>query len=161
MHFSKLLLILILSLSSITYAEDEILDEDLVTTGEEELEEEQAFKEPSNSLETNIPSNKKEFPEVESKTAQIIALNKITAKSQEIKLNKGESKYFGNIEIKVHKCIKNPDPYEPDNKILLTITEYKIDEDPAIIFQGWLFSSNLSISTLEHPVYEIFAKNCL
>lgn len=98
---------------------------------------------------------------IEHRRAKIIALNKITAKSQEMILNIGEAKYFGNIEIKLQKCLKIPNPYKPDNKILLTITENKTDEDPALIFQGWMMSSNISISTFEHPVYEIFAKDCL
>lgn len=98
---------------------------------------------------------------IEHKKAKIIALNKITAKSQEMILNVGEAKYFGNIEIKLQKCLKIPNPYKPDNKILLTVIENKTDEDPTVIFQGWMMSSNISISTFEHPVYEIFAKDCL
>lgn len=96
------------------------------------------------------------------KIAKIIALNKITATSKEMILKTGEpSQYFGNIEIKVHKCLKNSDPYAPDNQILLTITESRIDEDQILIFQGWLMSSSMSVSTFEHPVYEVFAKDCL
>ncbi|ADE29883.1 DUF2155 domain-containing protein [Rickettsia prowazekii] len=91
---------------------------------------------------------------------KIIALNKITATSEEIGLKAGEEKYFGNIKIKLHKCIKNLDPYNQDNYLLMTITEYKIDEDPTLLFQGWMVSSSISLSTFEHPIYEIFAKDC-
>lgn len=106
-----------------------------------------------------IQPSKSDF--VELSIAKVIALNKITATSREITLKTKESKYFGNIEIKVHRCLKNTDLYSPDNKILLTITEKKIDEDEKIVFQGWMMSSNISITNFEHPVYEIFAKNCL
>ncbi|HJD56318.1 MAG TPA: DUF2155 domain-containing protein [Rickettsia endosymbiont of Pyrocoelia pectoralis] len=91
---------------------------------------------------------------------KIIALNKITAASEEIKFKAGEEKYFGNIKIKIHKCIKNLDPYNEDNYILMTVTEYKIDEDPKLLFQGWMTSGSISLSTFEHPIYEIFAKEC-
>jgi len=91
---------------------------------------------------------------------KIIALNKITATSKELVLKTGESEYFGNIKITLHKCVKNVDPYIEDNYILLTVTEHKIDEDPILIFQGWLISSSVSLSTFEHPIYEIFAKEC-
>lgn len=91
---------------------------------------------------------------------KIIVLNKITATSKELNLKLGESKYFGNIQITLHKCVKNLDPYNEDNNILLTVTEHKIDEDPILTFQGWLFSSSISISSLEHPIYEILAQNC-
>ncbi len=95
------------------------------------------------------------------KTAKLIALNKITAKSQELTLKIGEAKYFGNVEIKVHKCLKKPDPYKPNNMILLSVTENKIDEDQLLVFQGWMMSSDIPLSTFEHPVYEIFARDCL
>lgn len=94
-------------------------------------------------------------------TAKLIALNKITAKSKELILKIGEAKYFGNIEIKVHKCLKSLDLYLPDNKILFTVIENKIDEDPLLVFQGWMMSSNISVSSFEHPIYEIFARDCL
>ncbi|MFV9850732.1 MAG: DUF2155 domain-containing protein [Rickettsia aeschlimannii] len=91
---------------------------------------------------------------------KIIALNNITATSEEIDFKVGEEKYFGNIKIKLHKCIKKLDPYNEDNYLLMTITEYKIDEDPNLLFQGWMISSSISLSTFEHPIYEIFAKDC-
>lgn len=92
--------------------------------------------------------------------AKIIVINKITAQSKEMDLKLGESKYFGNIEVKVYKCYKELNPYAPDNKILLSATEEKVDDEPTLLFQGWMMSSNISISTFEHPVYEIFAKDC-
>ncbi|AFB21227.1 DUF2155 domain-containing protein [Rickettsia canadensis] len=91
---------------------------------------------------------------------KIIVLNKITATSKEMNFTVGEEQYFGNIKIKLHKCIKNLDPYNEDNYLLMTITEYKIDEDPNLLFQGWMTSSSISLSTFEHPIYEIFAKDC-
>ncbi|WP_341764440.1 DUF2155 domain-containing protein [Candidatus Tisiphia endosymbiont of Beris chalybata] len=94
-------------------------------------------------------------------SAKIIALNKITATSKELLLKLQESQYFGNIQIKLHKCMKNLDPYNEDVYILFTITEHKIDEDSKVIFQGWLTLASVSISTFEHPIYEIFVKDCL
>jgi len=91
---------------------------------------------------------------------EIIALNKITAKSEKLTFKVGEEKYFGNIQIKLHKCVKSLDPYKEDNYLLMTVTEYKIDEDPKLLFQGWMTSSSISLSTFEHPIYEIFAQNC-
>lgn len=91
---------------------------------------------------------------------EIIVLNKITAKSEKMTFKIGEEKYFGNIKIKLHKCVKNLDPYNEDNYLLMTVTEYKIDEDPKLLFQGWMLSSSISLSTFEHPIYEIFAKDC-
>ncbi len=91
---------------------------------------------------------------------EITALNKTTAKSAKLTFKVGEEQYFGNIKIKIHKCVKNLDPYNEDNYILMTITEYIIDEDPKLLFQGWMTSGSISLSIFEHPIYEIFAKEC-
>ncbi|MCC8398734.1 MAG: DUF2155 domain-containing protein [Rickettsia endosymbiont of Labidopullus appendiculatus] len=112
----------------------------------------------------NLPNiqNNVEHAELKNCTSgKVIALNKITATSKELLLKPNEPQFFGNIQIKLHKCIKNLDPYNGDNYMLLTIIEHKIDEDPMLIFQGWLISSSISVSTFEHPIYEIFAKDCL
>lgn len=108
---------------------------------------------------TNTSDEHINFEEYEQ--AEIIALNKITAQSQKLLLKLNELQYFGNIAITVHKCVKVLDPYNLNNMILMTITENTIDDDPIIVFQGWLMSADISVSTLVHPVYEIFAKDCL
>jgi hypothetical protein len=94
-------------------------------------------------------------------SGKIIALNKITATSKELLLKINEPQYFGNIQIKLHKCLKNLDPYNEDNYMLLTVIEHIIDEDSKLIFQGWMSSSSISLSTFEHLIYELFANNCL
>ena len=142
-------------------AEDVFSVEETIDTGEEEGE--------GSITESHDSSNQKARDELITpdqndlkvySSAKIIAINKITAQSKEIIVKSGEPKYFGNIEIKIYKCYKDVNPYNPDSKILLSITEEKVDEEPAILFQGWMMSSNISISTFEHPVYEIFAKDC-
>ena len=92
--------------------------------------------------------------------AKIVALNKITAKSQELSIKVGGTAYFGNIAISVKKCWRNNDPYLPQDKILLNVVEHKVDEDPQKIFSGWMISSNIQASALEHPSYELIVINC-
>ncbi len=94
------------------------------------------------------------------KTAKIVAINKITARSKQLSIKTGHSAYFGNIEIFVKKCWNNGDIYLPSNKILVNITENKIDEDAKPIFHGWLISSNIPVSGLQDPSYELIALDC-
>lgn len=95
------------------------------------------------------------------KIAKIVALNKITAKSKEFTVKVGDTVYFGNIAISVKKCWSNNDQYFPQNKILLSIVESKIDDDPQNIFSGWMISSNIQASVMEHPSYEVIALECV
>lgn len=95
------------------------------------------------------------------KRAQIVVLNKITSKSEQVIFDVGRIKFFGNLSLEVHKCIQSTDPYEPNNLMLLTIFDNKIDEDRLAVFHGWVVTSNPSLSTFEHPVYEVIPQICL
>lgn len=160
--FFIFIIILFTSLSSL--AEEEITAttaspdiEESIDTGEGEDEaggQDASLKPPGSSV-RGVSADFEEY-----KVAKIVALNKITAKSLSLNIPVGKSIYFGNIEIKVYKCLKNTDPYRPENKILVSVVESKVDEDQIVLFNGWMFASSVSLSSFEHPVYEVFAKDC-
>jgi hypothetical protein len=91
----------------------------------------------------------------------LIVINKITANSQTINVKVGQPVFFHNLEINLHKGFKSEDPYKNDSYGLLTLTEYKINDDAKILFHGWLIASSPSISTFISPIYEVFIKQCL
>lgn len=93
--------------------------------------------------------------------AEIILLNKITAKSSPYLMKIGEARLFGNISIEVKACVKGDDPFERDNFMLIKVCQHKTDSDNICIFDAWILSSNPSLSNFEHPVYEIIALKCI
>ncbi len=122
------------------------------------------IKQQGNLLTTSIGENdqaKKVELLPQADKAKLIVLNKITTKSTENILKVGEVTFFGNLSIEVHKCIKATDPYNANNWMLLTIFDNKIEEENLSVFHGWVLSSNPSLSTLEHPVYEVIPLDCL
>ena len=92
-------------------------------------------------------------------SAKIIILNKITANSKEFVMNLGSRINFGRAEIKLHKCAARKDNGE--TIMLVSLNEKTIGGDVRQIFKGWLFSKSPSISTVEHPVYQLFAVSCV
>lgn len=108
-----------------------------------------------------IDASKDAGPLVKMSRAELIILNKITTKSKRTIFTLGEVKFFGNLSIEVHKCIKSTDPFNANNLMLLTIFDNKIDDDNLAVFHGWVISSNPSLSTLEHPVYEVIPVDCI
>lgn len=101
--------------------------------------------------------NLKQF--IETDLAKIIILNKITAKSVIKNLKINQATTFGNLSIILKKCVQNTDPFNLNNSMLISIDDIKFENKN--LFQGWIFSSNPSISTFEHPVYEIIALECI
>jgi hypothetical protein len=108
----------------------------------------------------NIPI-KVDEPLPQADKGKLIILNKITTKSTEYILKIGEVKLFGSLSVELHKCIKGTDPYNANNWMLLTILDNKVKKENLVVFHGWVLSSNPSLSTLEHPVYEVIPLDCI
>lgn len=94
-------------------------------------------------------------------TARMIVLNKITANAKKITIAVGKSAFFNNAEIKLQKCWKSPDKYVPTSQMLIDVTENKFDDDSKSVFHGWIISSQAALSSIEHPVYQILAVDCM
>lgn len=153
----KLLLALFISIFSTTFAEDsifDIMDEDPDSAQVEEAEDDSVF---SHLIEKNGKASEPGYHD----SAKIIALNKITANSKVMTIRLGQKAYFHNAEITLKRCWQSPDPYLPGNRILINVNENKPDEDGKNIFHGWIISSQAALSSLEHPVYEFFAVECM
>ena len=73
------------------------------------------------------------------------ALDKITAKTSTIRLEVGEKKYFGSLEIKALKCesSENNDSNSIDTVAYLQVKDLSTkDNNQVFLFNGWTFASN-------------------
>jgi hypothetical protein len=93
-------------------------------------------------------------------TATLQGLNKITAKTSELKVKVGGEIEFGKLTIKAHKCWQAPLDQRPESKILLEIFETDAKGVKSRIFYGWMLASSPSLSGLEHPIYDVIALGC-
>lgn len=93
--------------------------------------------------------------------ARLIILNKITAKSEILEFKSGEPRFFGNVSVEVGRCALGQDAIKPSSLIFITVIDHKLESDAQTIFKGWMDSANLSISTLEHPVYDVLPIECI
>jgi len=91
-------------------------------------------------------------------------LNKTTAKTSVAEVPIGGSINLGQLTIKVNKCWQAPLDQKPDSRILLEVFETKLNEkkvnEQKRIFYGWMISSSPSVSSLEHPIYDVTALSC-
>ena len=96
----------------------------------------------------------------EMKFARLQGLNKVTAKSSEIKADIGAKTKFGNLEFVVEKCLRGPETQKYENTALFTIWDEIPGQEKKEAFRGWMFSSSPAISALEHPIYDIILLGC-
>lgn len=92
--------------------------------------------------------------------AVLRALDKITARVEELTVPVGRPYKFGSIFITVQTCRTTPPEETPESAAFLEITEAKADKLQTKIFSGWMFASSPALSALEHPVYDVWVTGC-
>ena len=109
----------------------------------------------------NKMEHNEEQSENDGKNATLIVLNKITAKSEIVQISLDQDYYVGNIKICLYKCVHNSyKDNSKENKAYLTVVEESLSEDAKKIFSGWIFSSNIGLNNMVHPIYQIILTSC-
>ena len=96
--------------------------------------------------------------DIQTDTAVLRTMDKITGRVQKITVGIGEQTKVGSLTVLVEKCLKKPPEEVPENSAFLTITDEDQPEKP--VFYGWMISSNPALSAMEHPVYDIWVVEC-
>ena len=90
-------------------------------------------------------------------------MDKITAKTRNIKIKIGETAKFGLLEIKALKCgMTNSLNNDKKSQSLIYRLRMclKVKMKKVFIFNGWTFSSNPSLRPIDHAIYDVWLKNC-
>ena len=94
------------------------------------------------------------------KVAVLQGLDKITARISRIEAPIGTPVRFGTLEILVKRCEKRPPEDPPEVTAYLEIREHRQSEAAVDLFTGWMFASSPAVSSLEHPVYDVWVTDC-
>ena len=98
--------------------------------------------------------------DIDTNTARIQALDKITGKVNEIDIPvDGEAK-FGRFSIVIRRCVTRSPEEPPENIAFVDIADTYNQESPLNIFKGWMFSSSPALNAVEHPIYDIWLLKC-
>ena len=94
--------------------------------------------------------------------AIIRGINKITGKNLILKIPvDNELHYFERLGFFVSKCWKVEENQAPENKALIQIWHKNTNGNTERIFHGWMFSSFSSLSSMEHPNYDLALLDCV
>jgi len=99
-------------------------------------------------------------PTVEKPIAVLRALDKVTARVEEIDVQTEKPYKFGTIFITVHSCRVSPPEEQPEAAAFLEVSEFKTGENETTVFKGWMFASSPALSAMEHPVYDLWVMGC-
>ena len=156
----NLLFIIILSsmFQSLVFSQEKITLQDIQPTFEEETEILTKDGE-SNYSKLKSKSNKKDV--LGGTIVKLKALDKITAKTSDINIPVGKKKKFGYLEILPKKCVLSTSDNEKGVVVYIQVKDLSDKRDDKIfVFNGWTFSSSVTLRTFDHPIYDIWVTGC-
>ena len=87
----------------------------------------------------------------------ISILNKITANVLQVKLHLKENYFHDELRIYPIYCKINDPDERPEVSVYLNIYDKKNNDK---LFAGWMLKTLPSVSSLEHPLYDIWVNDC-
>ena len=103
---------------------------------------------------------------VKDRVATLGLLNKRNNLTQDIVVKVGEAKRAGNVIVKLATCERSL-PWEtaPETGafVQVYVEERATSSEPLTwrrVFSGWLFKNSPSLNVVEHPVYDVWVKDC-
>ena len=95
------------------------------------------------------------------KFIEIKILDKVSSKTNLLKLKIGEEKKFQNLLIKSLKCKNSEFDDNPEITAYIQVRDLvNEDNNEVFIFNGWTFSSSPAVNPFDHPVYDIWLTKC-
>ena len=92
---------------------------------------------------------------------EIKILDKVSSKSNLLKLKIGKEKIYKNLLIKSLKCKNSEFDDNPEITAYIQVQDLtNVDNDEVFIFNGWTFSSSPTINPFDHPIYNIWLMKC-
>ena len=92
---------------------------------------------------------------------EIKILDKVSSKTNLLKLKIGKEKQFQNLLIKSLKCKNSEFDDNPEITAYIQVQDTaNKDNNEVFIFNGWTFLSSPTINPFDHPVYDIWLTKC-
>ena len=161
---SYIIFLFTLFLFNILYSENKIITTPLVNLENLKPSFEKEDSENKNVLkfeDVNLKEKKNKQIKTKKIRVNIVALDKITAKTSDINILLGETKKFGLLEIKALQCGKVNSLTEPGQVAYIQVKDLSDKRsDQVFVFNGWTFSSSTTLRPLDHPVYDLWLVSC-
>ena len=103
---------------------------------------------------------------VKDRVATLGLLNKRNNLTQDLKLKSGESVRVGNVIVKLAACERSLPWEQPQQTaaFVQVFVEERQNTSQALawhkVFSGWLFKESPSLNVVQHPVYDVWVKDC-
>ncbi len=96
------------------------------------------------------------------RVATLGLLNKRNNVSEDIEIRPGESREVGPVIVRLSACERTAPwelPQETGAFVQVDVLE-RGESSHARVFSGWLFKESPSLNVVEHPIYDVWVKDC-
>ena len=98
---------------------------------------------------------------IEGKFIEIKVLDKVSSKTDLLKLEIGKERKFKGLLIKSLKCKNSKFDDNPEITAYIQVKDMtNKDNNEVFIFNGWTFSSSPAVNPFDHAVYDIWLTKC-
>lgn len=100
---------------------------------------------------------------LEERVATIGLLNKRNNETQDLELRPGQQQRVGDVIIRLASCERTAPwemPQETGAFVQVLVRERGTQNDFRRVFSGWLFKNSPSLNVVEHPIYDVWIKDC-
>lgn len=103
---------------------------------------------------------------MEERVAVLGLLNKRNNISRDIEMKPGEARRVGDVVVRLSACERTApweEPPETGAFVQVNVLERAdADSEPGWrrVFSGWLFKNSPSLNVVEHPIYDVWVKDC-
>ena len=93
-------------------------------------------------------------------TAVFSGLDKITGRIISFEAAMGETVQFGSLKVTSRACFTRPATEAPQTDTFVEVDEVSAGKADKRIFSGWMFAASPGLHGIEHPIYDIWLKDC-
>lgn len=92
--------------------------------------------------------------------AVLQALDKVTGRVGTLDIAAGDTAEFRELAITVRTCTRRPPEEPPESTAFVEIRLRRPNEEPRLLYSGWMYASSPTVSGLDHPVYDVWFTAC-
>jgi hypothetical protein len=97
---------------------------------------------------------------IENAVANFAALDKVTAKVDQLPIPLNETGEFRTLKITPRVCYTSDPTEPPRTSTFVEVDELMFDGKEKRIFTGWMFAESPGLNPLVHPVFDVWLTGC-
>ncbi|WP_336279093.1 DUF2155 domain-containing protein [Bartonella sp. CB175] len=92
--------------------------------------------------------------------AVFAGLDKITGRTTRFEVSLGEVYQYGALQVTPRVCYTSSKDEPARTTGFVEVKEVSLDKKVRRIFTGWMFADSPGLNAVEHPIYDVWLKDC-